>query len=217
MLERFIQELQTDDANGEAPAATRERLKGCFPPGGVRRMTQLGMLTGAALGKLAPQPDEALIYASTYGESRSLESYLDSFPTASPTLFQTSIHPSGAQQGLIGRQRSVGELFPVAGTDQMAAQALLTAMLAPAERAVICGGEERGTWLVDYKSAAERTYGYALRLVRTSPANPLGKVVLRPSEAEGALEAGAWFDLLHQRRPYDGPAAVGWHLQLTWF
>ena len=125
MLERFIQNIFTDDAGAETPTETRERLKGSFAPGATRRMTQLGMVVGAVLGKLEPTAEDTLVYASTFAESRSLESYLDSFPAASPTLFQTSIHPSGAQQGLIGRQRSLGEVFSHSGVDQMPAQSLL--------------------------------------------------------------------------------------------
>lgn len=216
MFERFITDLQTDDAGVETPAQTRDRLKGCFAPGAVRRMTQIGMLVGAALGRVAPQKGEALVYASQFGESRSLENYLDSFPAASPTLFQTSIHPSGVQQGLIGRQCSLGEVLPMAGMEQLPMQALLTAMLAPSESAVLCGGEERGTWLVDFKSAAERTYGYAFRLARAAGATPLGRLTITPTDDDGVLEPDAWFDLLRRRSPFEGPAALGWRLKLIW-
>jgi hypothetical protein len=34
--------------------------------------------------------------------------------------------------------------------------------------------------------------------------------------AEGSLSHPAWFELLHHRRPFDGPAAEGWRLQLSW-
>jgi hypothetical protein len=216
MLERFIQKIHTDDAGIETLAETRERLKGNFAPGATRRMTQLGMVVGSALNKLEPQADDTLVYASTFAESRSLENYLDSFPSASPTLFQTSIHPSGAQQALIGRQRSLGEVFPHSGVGQMPAQSLLTAMLAPAARVILCGGEERGDWLVNYSSAQNRTFGYALALTREPGPATLGRLVLVPSDENGAMKPADWFDLLHQRRALDGLIALGWHLQLNW-
>ena len=82
-------------------------------------MTVLGMLVGAALGDLRPGAEDAVVYATAFGESRALEAYLDSFPEASPTQFQTSIHPSGVQQALVGlnvRQAAVaGEGSPLAG------------------------------------------------------------------------------------------------------
>ena len=216
MLERFIQELRTDDPGSETPAATRDRLKPRFTAGSTRRMTLLGMLAGAALGDLQPAGDDAVVYASAFGEGRALEDYLASFPTASPTLFQTSIHPSGVQQGLIGAQRSVQELFPHAGGRQLAVQALLTAMLAPAPGVVLVGGEERGTWLVEADAVSDRTFAYAVRLAREPGPAALGRLTLAQEEATGALTHPAWFELLHHRQPFDGPAAEGWHLQLAW-
>ena len=178
MLERYIQDLRTDDPGAETPAATRERLKGRFAPGSTRRMTLLGMLVGAVLGDLQVAEEDTLAYVSAFGEGRALEDFLTSFPSASPTLFQTSIHPSGVQQGLIGRQRSVRELFPLAGGGQLAVQGLLTAMLAPSPRAVLVGGEECGTWLVAAKAASDRTFAYALALTREPGPTPLGRLIL---------------------------------------
>jgi hypothetical protein len=216
MLERFIQALRTDDPGLEEPAATRERLKARFAPGSTRRMTLLGMLVGAALDDLPPGGDDTVVYASTFGEGRALEDYLASFPAPSPTLFQTSVHPSGVQQGLIGRQRSVRELFPHAGARQLAVQALLTAMLAPAPHAVLVGGEERGTWLVETNAVSDRTFAYAVRLAREPGPAALGRVTLTQQATAGTLAHSAWFELLHRRQPFAGPAAEGWHLQLTW-
>src|SRR6187549_1436217 len=101
MLESYLHALSLADAGDEDLATTRERLKERFPRGATRRMTQLGLLVGAALEEFSPQPDDALVYASAYAETRALEGYLESFPAASPTLFQTSIHPSAVQQALI--------------------------------------------------------------------------------------------------------------------
>jgi hypothetical protein len=216
MLEQFIRELRTDDPGLEAPAATRDRLKTHFAPGSTRRMTQLGMLVGAALGDLQLTERDTVVYASAFGEGRALEDYLASFPAPSPTLFQTSIHPSGVQQGLIGRQRSVGELFPLAGGRQLVAQALLTALLAPAPYAVLVGGEERGTWLVETNAVSDRTFAYAIRLAREPGPGALGRLTLTQQATTGALTHSTWFELLHRRQPFDGPAAEGWHLQLAW-
>jgi hypothetical protein len=238
MLERYIQDLRTDDPGAETPAATRERLKGRFAPGSTRRMTLLGMLVGAVLGDLQVAEEDTLAYVSAFGEGRALEDFLTSFPSASPTLFQTSIHPSGVQQGLIGRQRSVRELFPLAGGGRLALQGLLTAMLAPAPRAVLVGGEERGTWLVDANAVSDRTFAYALALTRAPGPSPLGRLVLRrvdgggcpgPSEAadaaglpltgdalKGGLSHSAWFELLRRRQAFAGLVAEGWSLELDW-
>src|SRR5690606_206111 len=105
MFERWITALHTEEiGEDESPGAARERLKDRFPKNATRRMTQLGLLLGHVLEPLTPTEDDVLIYASAYAETRALEAYLDSFPNPSPTLFQTSIHPSAVQQSFILHQ-----------------------------------------------------------------------------------------------------------------
>lgn len=218
MLERYLHALSLADAGDETLAATRERLKERFPRGATRRMTQLGLLVGAALDELAPRPDDAIVYASSYAETGALEGFLDSFPTASPTLFQTSIHPSAVQQALIGRQHPVGEFFPLTGRAQLVGHAVQAALLSPAPRALLCGGEERGTWLLAQHAASDRTFVFALALTRES-AGSIARVALAPT-ADGRLGAEFalpdFFDALRARRPLDLVAAPGLHLSLTW-
>src|SRR6185503_18271939 len=106
MIERFIHQLRVElPPREETTAGARERLREKFPRNAVRRMTHLGLLVGAALDGTAIAPDDAVVYASTFAESRALEDFLASFPAASPMSFQTSIHPSAVQQVLIGRQQ----------------------------------------------------------------------------------------------------------------
>jgi hypothetical protein len=217
MPERYIHAVNVDVPGVEEPAATRERLKSRFPVGAARRMTQLGMLIGEVLGELNPSAGDAVFYASGYGESRALEAFLESFPGASPTLFQTSVHPSAVQQGLIGRQRSVPELFPFAGAGTVVMQVLLAAMLTPSRRSLICGGEERGTWLRELGVASEHTYAFALSLDSDDKPEPVGRVALDASDETGpVLSLKSWFELLAQRRDYNGPVGPGWRLQLVW-
>ena len=216
MLTAYIQQLNTDDAGVEEPAATRERLKDRFPKGATRRMTQLGMLVGAVLGPLEPGPDDTLVYASEFAETRALEGYLDSFPSASPTLFQTSIHPSAVQQIMIQRQQPVRTFFPMTGRTQLIAQALRVALLADTPRALLCGGEERGTWLLERKAASDRTFAFALALSRDESGS-MGKIVLRPVlESAGQLSPATFFDALQHRRPLSMSPASGLWLDLSW-
>lgn len=218
MIERHIQALNTEAPGLEEPAATRERLKGRFAPGAARRMTQLGMLIGSVLGPLEPSPEDAVVYVSEYGESRTLEAYLEGFPNPSPTQFQTSIHPSGVQQCLVGRQRAVPELFPFAGAGAALGQALVGALLSPRPRVLFCGGDERGTWLREHRAASEHTFAFASALVSGDSAAALGRVRVLPGEtgAEEVLSLFDWFGLLAQRRAYDGPLLPGLRLQLVW-
>jgi len=200
MLERHIQLLVTDDAGTEAPAATRDRLKVNFPAGATRRMTTLGLLVGSTLAPLEPSEDNPIVYASGYAESCALEAFLDSFPAPSPTLFQTSIHPSAVQQFMIGRQSPVREFLPLSGSTLLAFHAVRACMLSPAPRVILCGGEEKGTWLLQHG------------LADTS----LGRIVIEASDGDAALGLPAFFDMLHKRTPFDGLVAPGWRLILEW-
>ena len=233
MPDLFIQALRTDDAGAEEPAVTRERLKEIFPKLASRRMTQLGLVLGSTLLPLSPAETDALIYASEYAETHALEGYLDSFPSASPTLFQTSIHPSAVQQALIGRQQPVREFFPVTGHAHLLARALQTAWLTPASRALLCGGEERGTWLLERGTASDRTFGFSLALTREPTPETLGRITVSttpaspalhsppaspaaPTQPDPALSLPDFFDALHHRRPLSVAAAPGLHLVLAW-
>lgn len=218
MLERFIQTVICGDAGDEDIAVTRERLKDRFPRGATRRMTQLGMLVSAALDELGPRSDDAIVFASGYGESRTLEAYIDSFPMASPTAFQTSIHPSAVQQALIGRQLPVGEFLPLTGRAQLVAHVVQAALLSPATRVLLCGGEERGGWLLEQRAASERSFAFALALGRDA-GGALGALRLLPiaEETPGASFAlPEFFAALAARRALDVVAAPGLRLQLAW-
>jgi hypothetical protein len=218
MPERFVHALSLAEADHEDLAATRERLKERFPRGATRRMTQLGVLIGGALEELAPQVDDALVYASAYAETRALEGYLESFPAASPTLFQTSIHPSAVQQALITRQQQVGEFFPLTGRAHLVAHAVQTALLTVASRVLICGGEERGTWLLEQKAASDRTFAFALSLTQVRE-NALARLALTAAAPEAEAHdftLPAFFEALRARKPIDLVAAPGLQLNLAW-
>jgi hypothetical protein len=216
MLERTIQLIATDDAGEEDPSATRDRLKGGFPPGATRRMTTLGMLVGSVLARVDPGPDDALVYATGYAESRALEDFLDSFPTPSPTLFQTSIHPSAVQQVMIARQTPLREFLPLSGGRLLAFHALRAILLSPSGRAILCGGEERGTWLREHGLASNRTFAFAAALGRERAQADAGIVRMSRAAGEGALDLSSLFGLMHDRAAYDGIIAPGWRLQLEW-
>ena len=176
MIERYIHHLRVElPATDETAAGARGRLAEKFPRTALRRMTHLGLLVGAALEGTALGPEDALVYATTFAETRALEDFLQSFPAASPLLFQTSIHPGGVQQVLIGRQQSIARLWPLAGRSRLTEQALLTALLEPAARVALVGGEERGTWMLEHGMAAARPFAFATMLTRES-AGSLGRV-----------------------------------------
>ncbi len=181
MLERHIQFCRVERPTADETAAgARVRLADKFPRTALRRMTHLGLLTGAALDGIALGPDDAVVYASTYAETRALEDYLTSFPTASPVLFQTSIHPSAMQQVLIGRQQPVRRFWPITGRGRLVESALLAALLEPAPRVVFAGGEERGTWLLENGMASPEAFAFGIVLA-AQPAGAAGRIRFRPT------------------------------------
>jgi hypothetical protein len=217
MLERYVHALSTPDAGTDSAAVTRERFKDRFPKLATRRMTHLGLLVASALDDLHPAATDAVVYASTYAETRALEDYLDSFPSASPTLFQTSIHPSAVQQALIGKQHAIGEFLPLTGSTHVVGHALQAAFLSPAPRVLLCGGEERGTWLLDRSVASDRSFAFALAFTR-EPAGAFARVQLSSvaDETADAFTVGNFFDAVVQRRSLEFRAVPGLRLSFTW-
>jgi hypothetical protein len=211
MIERFLHQVRTElPAADETAAGARARLADKFPRTALRRMTHLGLLLGSTLEGAALGPDDALVYATTFAETRALEDFLQGFPAASPLLFQTSIHPGGVQQVLIGRQQPVARLWPLAGRIRLVEQALLTALLEPAARVALAGGEERGTWLLENRMASDRAFAFAAILTR-EPAGAAGRVTFVPGpvsdEACPTLESFA--TALAHRRPLHWSGAGG--------
>jgi hypothetical protein len=212
--------VSVHDAGSEDPAVTRDRLKERFGRGATRRMTQLGMLIGVALDDLGPRVDDAIVYLSAYAETRALEAYLDSFPSASPTLFQTSIHPSAVQQALIGRQHPVAEFLPLTGQAHLVWSGVQAALTSPAARVLLCGGEEKGTWLLEQQLASPRSYAFAIALA-ADPTDAIGKVTLQSVEPASSAVASvyplhAFSAALAMRTPIDVAAAPRQRLTLTW-
>jgi len=180
MTERFLHQVRVElPAPDETAAGARVRLADKFPRTALRRMTHLGLLLGSTLEGAPLGPEDALVYASTFAETRALEDFLRSFPAASPLLFQTSIHPGGVQQVLVGRQQPIARLWPLAGRARLVEQALLTTLLEPAPHVALVGGEERGTWMLEYHMASARSFAFAAILTR-EPAGAAGRVVFTP-------------------------------------
>ena len=87
-------------------------------------------------------------------------------------------------------------------------------IFSPAPRVLLCGGEERGTWLLGHGLASGRTYAFAASLQTEKAPGSLGKVRLTRAEGMGELGLDAWFDLLRAREPFAGMIAPGWHMEI---
>ncbi|HVW21968.1 MAG TPA: hypothetical protein VHC86_12210 [Opitutaceae bacterium] len=218
MLEGYLTQVATESALAEEPAAVSARLRSVFSAGAGRRATVLGLLIGKVLEDRERWPTDAIVYASRFGETRALSAFLDTFPHPSPTLFQTSVHPSAVQQVMIERRRPVPEYFPLAGGPDLAARALVTAFACPAEAVILCGGDERGSWMAEAGVASDQGFAFAALLRRSAGPAPLARLRLTPAEgpAAGGLAFPDWFALLHGRRAFGGPVSPDWRLELEW-
>lgn len=216
MIEKFLHRVRVElPDDTEDAAAARARLADKFSRSALRRMTHLGMLAGSVLDGVALGPEDALVYASTYAETRALEEFLGSFPEASPLQFQTSIHPGGIQQVLIGRQQPVARLWPLAGRTRLVEQAMMTALLEPAARTALVGGEERGGWMLEHGIASARSFAFAA-ILTGDRVDAAGKISFAPSAAPDAtcptLEALAL--AMEAKRPLAWHGAGGaWEIQ----
>jgi len=137
-------------------------LKEGLPRSAQRRMTLMGLMLHRLLEGRTLDADTAIIYLTAFGESRTMEKYLESFPMPSPMGFQSSIHPSGVEQSLILRRQPVRFFLPLAGRDALF-QALRTATTLPAGT-ILASAEERGGWLARNDLSSRVTFSWALTL-----------------------------------------------------
>jgi len=218
MNELFISQhaVWTEPSLNDADALAA--LKAEFPGRSARRMTRLGMQMTHVLKDLGIGERCSLIYATSFSETCTIEKYLDSFPFPSPQAFQTSIHPSGVEQFLIQQKQAITEFFPLAGQDDQLFRALETALLCQTDQMVLCGGEERGTWLGDTGVSAEANYAWALSLHRQAPEAAIGRITWQGlAEAEGdpkivpnLIEALRAQSTYHYRAPNGGEMELNW-------
>ena len=182
MLERYIQSFHSCFLDPGDEKASLAALAPGLPRRAARRMSRLGILLHVVLEKEPLDLQTSLVYGTTYAEGNALESYLDSLPHASPTAFQTSIHPGGIEQALILRKQEVGAFFPHAGEEALLPQLLKSAMVAATPEVVLCGGEESGGWLMDFHLASAVSFAFAMRLSRQAD-SAIGRVTWSPGES----------------------------------
>lgn len=154
------------DGAEDRAAEARLRYKEFYPGRSARRMTHLGMMVGVCVQELGASREIPVVYASAFGESESLEKFIDSFPQASPALFQSSIHPSAVEQALIPEKQAVERFYPITSHRNLLGKALENCFLLGDEEVVLLGGEERGDWLVPFGLASGASFAFGLRLER---------------------------------------------------
>jgi len=176
MIKRYIQSFISCFPDPINERESVEQLIPDIPRRSARRMSTLGKQMHHVLGRVRLDLDTSLIYGTCFTEAIALETYLDSMPFASPTAFQTSIHPGGIEQALIMNKQEVGALFPIAGNNRLFVQMVQTALTCTSPKAVITGGEEKGSWLIDFNLAYLRSFAFSISLSGDAH-NALGEIV----------------------------------------
>jgi hypothetical protein len=236
MIRRYVVQAAAEGLyEGSLPEERVRVWSKNFPPNAVRRMSKLGLMLGETLREFPISPEDAIVYATTFAEPIATERYLESFPSASPLYFQTSIHPSAIEQVLITRGCPVRELTPLAGQAHLSAQASLAALLTPMPRVLLTGGEEIGTWFRDLDAASRVGFAFALALgaphsagvIEPMPPGALGElkwndeeVPARPESGNGAACEGDLRELFYavrDRQPLRCFSPAGGRIELAWF
>jgi len=192
MIRYHIAAAEALGPNTGLSPAERQELGAQLPRGTLRRFSDNGLQLNAVLQRLGSAADETVYMASTFAEVRALEGFLESFPHPSPARFQTSVHPSGVQQGRVVGQNPLRNLIPMTGQTALGLLALRNALFSGAPSVLLVGGEEVGSWLADLGIASREGYAFGLRLTRDTGPDPLGSV---DWHVEGANEAAPVNDL----------------------
>lgn len=216
--EFHVSRVRTLRAGEETMAEARSRLPEVFPRRSARRMTHLGTLLARVLEDLSTPLEGALVYGTTYAEIRSLENYVDSFPDPSPLLFQASIHPSGIQQVFVHRRIPISAFIPITGKGNLIGSLLETAALAGTDRVTICGGEEKGSWLLEQEKASDNAFAWTMTLSLAS-VDSIGVLSIEPEGkpvTPGSIHHESFLSALEHRTPLIIPRAAGGIYRLAW-
>jgi hypothetical protein len=218
MIEKYIQYCRVwlpNSVDPEREAALKDRI----PRRSARRMSQLGKVAYWLLDGCSPTAEDAIVYGSTYAENRALGKYISGLPdAASPTMFQTSIHPSAVQQALIAKGQPLRTLIPMPGTAEGILEKLCyVALHRPESRTFVLLAEEAGDSLVEYGLAADCTWGIALCVSSVRTADTLGSVAWSDGDDAGDYLTGlAWAEWLggqqgNRSGNLPGGGQIRWH------
>lgn len=198
------------------PEDERKALRQNFKPLVARRLTALPLLIGELTKGAPTSPDDEWIFASEFGGAISLENFLASFPTPSPTHFQNSIQPGPLDLVNVSHRQPARQLTPLIGGETLLAEALLTALISPARVVHLVGGEEFGEWSSSHDLGSTMTFAYYLRL-ELSPPDALGELTFTPGHGGGALLSPEQATtLIAARESLEAPLPERGLLRLAW-
>lgn len=207
MIERAITQIATVPAHeGAMPDALRAELSAHLPKLAIRKFSDSGLLMSRILHTLGASGDEPIVSASTFAESRSLEDFVDSFPTPSPARFQRSVHPSAIQQARVITNAPVGTFIPIAGQEGISVIAARTALTLDAPAVHLVASEECGTWSVGIHVGSATGFAFGLTIgEKVAGTEILGTIAWTPEsvpDASGDTSLLSLHQAISERRSY---------------
>jgi hypothetical protein len=149
---------------GNLAPELRQALGTGMPKPLLRRMSDSDLLMATVLGQMQPGTHDALVSLSTYAQPRTVEEFIDSFPSPSPLRFQKSVHPASVQQHCVALQKPLASFIPLAGLGLSVIHAIRTALCRPEDVVILAGAEETGTWTLPLGACSETGFAFALKL-----------------------------------------------------
>jgi hypothetical protein len=207
MISRWIAKVSTSPRyTGEMDAQLRAELSAHLPKLCIRRFSESGLQMARVLHELALGTDTPLVAVSSYAETRSLEEFIDGFPTPSPARFQRSVQPSCVQQTRVVDNAPLRTFIPLAGQDGVIVAAVRTALTLDTPSTCLAGVEESGTWSVPIETGSPFGFAFGL-IVEREPSDPESVLgTLRWEPVAGAPDSGpdtvpSFHEALRERKP----------------
>jgi hypothetical protein len=221
MIKRAITHVfSVPEYTGAMPEELRSQLAAHLPKLAVRKFSESGLLASAALHSLCLGMEEPLVSVSTFAEGRSLEDFIDSFPTPSPARFQRSVHPGAVQQARVASNTPLRTYVPIAGREGVAIVAIRTLLTIAGPSACFLASEECGTWSVGIKAGSDIGFAFALRVEEEGTSNPvLGTIQWTPEFHSGApLDASlpTLYRAVLSKRSYEAAHPDMGRVQIEW-
>ncbi|WP_309400999.1 hypothetical protein [Cerasicoccus maritimus] len=193
----------------------RKALRQNFKPLAARRLTSLPLLIGELTKNTAPEPADEWLFASEFGGAVSLDKYLGSFPNPSPLHFQNSIHPGPLDLINVIRRLPARQLTPMIGGENLLGNALLAALISPADTVHLVIGEEYSAWASEQSLGSDFTFGAYLKLSQKAE-HAMAELVHEPEGNAPTVSTQETAELLAHQKPLTTGLPSGGAIRLQW-
>lgn len=200
----------------------RKAIRAKLPGSSARRFTDVSLAIAEAMEQIEMGPDDDIVFASSWGGTMGLETYLASFPNPSPASFQSAVHAGPLESVLVARKQPLRRLQSIGNLPQTLIPASLRALFqSDAATVHLIVAEEYNPWLHEHGLCGEHTFAGHLRLSKDQDHGVLGRLTHQDPEAmdESAtppLLSDAFCQQLRLRQPFRVGSACFGAFTLTW-